>query len=52
MKTLIINTNLVKEAGEVINLVVNRTHNKVISAADVWNIQRNKKMMLQRRIAL
>lgn len=49
MNTQIINT---KEIVSSISAVINQTRSKIISAADVWNIQRQKRVRIQRRIAL
>jgi len=48
MNTQITNTRIVKE----ITAVINQTRSKIISAADVWNIQRQKRARVQRRFAL
>ena len=48
MNTQITNTQIVKE----ITAVINQTRSKIISAADVWNIQRQKRARVQRRFAL
>ena len=48
MNTQITNTRIVKE----ISTVINQTRSKIISAADVWNIQRQKRVRVQRRFAL
>jgi|GEM_PF-933986 len=48
MNTQITNTRIVKE----IATVINQTRSTVISAADVWNIQRQKRVRVQRRFAL
>jgi len=48
MNTQITNTRIVKE----ISTVINQTRSKIISAADVWNIQRQKRARVQRRFAL
>ncbi len=52
MKTQIINTKLVKEVSDTVTAVFNHTRSKIISAADVWNIQRQKRVRVQRRFAL
>ncbi|MFT3933520.1 MAG: hypothetical protein QM726_07900 [Chitinophagaceae bacterium] len=52
MKTQIINTSIAKEFGEAITTVFNQTRSKIISAADVWNIQKHKRVRIQRRVAL
>ena len=48
MNTQIIKTRIGKE----IATVINQTRSKIISAADVWNIQRQKRVRVQRRFAL
>ena len=48
MNTQTVSTQIVKE----IAAVINQTRSKIISAADVWNIQRQKRTRVQRRFAL
>ncbi len=48
MNTQIINTKV----ASTITAVFNHTRSKIISAADVWNIQRQKRVRVQRRLAL
>jgi len=52
MNTQIINTSFTKEMRTTISVVYNQTRSKIISAADVWNIQRQKRARVQRRFAL
>ncbi|MEO6315680.1 MAG: hypothetical protein ABIU63_04120 [Chitinophagaceae bacterium] len=52
MKTQTNNTQISKEVKEAFSSVFTHTRSKIISAADVWNIQRQKRTMLQRRFAL
>lgn len=49
MKQSIVNTTAVKET--VVTLIAT-TRSKIISTADVWNIQRRKRSFIQRRFAL
>ena len=49
MNTQLINT---KEVAANITAVFTHTRSKIISAADVWNIQRQKRARVQRRFAL
>ena len=48
MNTQIVSNRIAKEVAAVIN----QTRSKIISAADVWNIQRQKRVRVQRRFAL
>ncbi len=41
-----------KEVKETLSAVFTQARSKVISAADVWNIQRQKRSRVQRRFAL
>ena len=43
-------TRLTQEVNEIVTGLINRP--KAISAADVWNIQRQKRSRVQRRFAL
>ncbi len=52
MKTQLSNTAFVTEVKETISAAFNNTRSKIISAADVWNIQRQKRSRVQRRFAL
>jgi len=52
MKTQIINTGFAKDLKETVSGLVLHTRNRVISAADVWNIQRNKRTFAQRRFCI
>ena len=52
MKTQLLNTQFSKEVKEALSAVFTDTRNKIISAADVWNIQRNKRSRVQRRFSL
>jgi len=51
MNTQIINNQLIS-AKETISTVCQQTRSKLISAADVWFIQRQKRARIQRRYAL
>jgi hypothetical protein len=46
------NTPVLAEARDTITAVIVHTRSKIISAADVWNIQRNKRTVVQRRFCL
>ena len=48
MNTQIVSTQIAKE----IAAIINQTRSKIISAADVWNIQRQKRARVQRRFSL
>jgi hypothetical protein len=50
MNTQLSTTRFKKQVSAVVAELVQRT--KLISAADVWNIQRNKRSRVQRRFAL
>jgi len=52
MKPLLSNTQFSKEVKETLSAVFTHTRSKIISAADVWNIQRQKRSRVQRRFAL
>ena len=52
MKTQLLNTQISKEIAETLSAVFTHTRSKMISAADVWNIQRQKRARVQRRFAL
>lgn len=52
MKQSVINTQLSKDVKETVSALVNTMRSKVISTADVWNIQRRKRSFVQRRFAL
>lgn len=49
MKTQLLQAVLPEELHETLQVVFMPTRSKVISAADVWNIQRNKRVRAQRR---
>ena len=51
MNTQTINTQL-STVKETISVVCQQTRSKLISAADVWFIQRQKRARVQRRYAL
>jgi hypothetical protein len=51
MKTLLSNTLVPAETKDGSALLAD-TRGKMISAADVWNIQRNKRNRIQRRFSL
>jgi hypothetical protein len=52
MKTQLSTTQFSKEVKETLSAVFTNTRMKIISAADVWNIQRNKRNRVQRRFSL
>jgi hypothetical protein len=52
MNTQLSTTAVSKEVKEVVSSIFTHTRSKIISAADVWNIQRNKRTRVQRRFAL
>jgi len=52
MKTSFSNSQLSRDVKETLCAVITHTRSKIISAADVWNIQRNKRTRVQRRFAL
>jgi len=52
MKTFIPVTSITKEARETLPAVAAQTRSKIISAADVWNIQRHKRSFVQRRFSI
>jgi len=52
MKASFSNSQLSKEVKETLSPVFTCSSSKTISAADVWNIQRNKRTRVQRRVAL
>jgi len=51
MNTQIKNT-VTKDSKEILSVIFATTRSKVISAVDVWNIQRNKRAIVQRRFSL
>jgi hypothetical protein len=52
MKTQLSNSQFSKETKEIISAIVIHTRSKIISAADIWNIQRQKRCFVQRRFSL
>jgi hypothetical protein len=50
MKAPLLNTRFSKEVKETLSAVFTHTRSKIISAADVWNIQRNKRSRVQRSL--
>jgi Holliday junction resolvase-like predicted endonuclease len=52
MNTQSLNTDFSKELKETLSAVFAHTRSKIISTADVWNIQRRKRARVQRRFAL
>jgi len=52
MKTQLLSTSSSKEVKETISAVIAHTRSKIISAADVWNIQRHKRSFVQRRFSI
>lgn len=52
MKTQLSTTSITEEIRETLSARFADTRSKIISAADVWNIQRNKRARVQRRYAL
>jgi hypothetical protein len=52
MNTQLSTTVFTKDVKEIMLATFTNTPGKVISAADVWNIQRNKRARVQRRFAL
>ena len=50
MNTQLSNSSFTQQVKEIVAGCINRT--KTISAADVWNIQRQKRSRVQRRLAL
>ena len=51
MKTQTSNTQILAEVKETLSAVFTQTRSKIISAADVWNIQRQKRARVQRRFS-
>jgi len=52
MKTQLSTGQFTNEVKEVLSAVYTHTRSKIISTADVWNIQRHKRARVQRRFAL
>ena len=52
MKAFTSNTRITQEVKEAVSAVVAHTRSKIISAADVWNIQRRKRGFVQRRFSI
>jgi hypothetical protein len=52
MKTQLSNNQFSREVKEAISAMATHTRSKIISAADVWNIQRRKRNFVQRRFSL
>jgi len=52
MKTQLVSMLPLKEVTETLSAMIDHTPGKMISAADVWNIQRNKRSRVQRRFVL
>ena len=52
MKPQLSNPPFSIEVKETLSAVFTQTRSKIISAADVWNIQRQKRSRVQRRFAL
>jgi len=52
MKTQLSTSQFTNEVKDAISTVYTHTRSKIISAADVWNIQRQKRVRVQRRFAL
>lgn len=52
MKTQLLNAGLSKDIAATTTCLVVHTRNKIISAADVWNIQRHKRSFGQRRFCI
>jgi len=52
MKTQLSNTSLSVEVKETMSALCTPARSKIISVADVWNIQRSKRSRVQRRFAL
>jgi len=52
MKTQLSTTGVSKEIKETISAVMIHTRSKIISVADVWNIQRHKRSFVQRRFSI
>ena len=44
--------HLAAEVKETLAVGFNEKHNRILSAADVWNIQRQKRNRMQRRFSL
>jgi len=49
---LLSNSRFYPGAMETISVAITHTRSKIISAADVWNIQRHKRSRIQRRFSL
>ena len=49
MNTQLSNSRFYPGAMETISVAITHTRSKIISAADVWNIQRHKRNCVQRR---
>jgi hypothetical protein len=52
MKTLLSNTQTLTEVSRNMPGMTGQNRSKIISAADVWNIQRHKRSFIQRRFSL
>jgi len=52
MKTQLSTTGVSKEIKETISAAMIHTRSKIISVADVWNIQRHKRSFVQRRFSI
>jgi len=52
MKAQLSTSQFTNEVRETLSAVYTHTRSKIISAADVWNIQRQKRARVQRRFAL
>jgi len=52
MKTQLSTSQFTNEVKDALSVVYTHTRSKIISAADVWNIQRQKRARVQRRFAL
>ena len=52
MSTQSLNPRFAQQVKDSIAVVCNQTRSKIISAADVWNIQRQTRGRVYRRIAL
>ena len=52
MNTQLSSTSVSTDVKEVLQAAFTQARSKVISAADVWNIQRHKRARVQRRFAL
>jgi hypothetical protein len=52
MNTQLSTNVFTKDVKEIMLAVFTNTRSKVISVADVWNIQRNKRVRVQRRFSV